>query len=181
MRYLRDFKSEPCEPAARSRSYSLRSPNRELRAAGSPGSASVVMRSKTLATLNNHPALGEAGARTARFGERSEYEGSRTAAVAWCSKTLAALNNHPALGEAGARTARFGERSEYEVGRNAAVAWRSKTLAALIDHSALGEAGVRTARFGERSEYEGSRTPASPSAFLKENRIHAEPNGACSD
>ena len=141
MRCLSDFKSEPCEPAARSRSYSLRSPNRELRAAGSPGSASVVMRSKTLTALNNHSALGEAGARTARFGEQSEYEGSR----------------------------------------NAAVAWRSKTLAALIDHSALGGAGVRTARFGERSEYEGSRTPASPSAFLKENRIHAEPNGACSD
>ena len=89
--------------------------------------------------------------------------------------------DHPALGEAGVRTARFGERSEYEGNRAAAVAWRSKTLTTLIDHLALGEAGVRTARFGERSEYEGSRTPASPSAFLEETRIHAEPNGACSD
>jgi len=120
MRYLSDFKSEPCEPAARSRSYSLRSPNRELRAAGSPGSASVVMRSKTLAALIDHPALSGAGVRTARFGERSEYEGSRTAVVAWRSKTLAALNNHRALGEAGVRTARFGERSEYEGSRTPA-------------------------------------------------------------
>ena len=120
MRCLSDFKSEPCEPAARSRSYSLRSPNRELRAAGSPGSASVVMRSQTLAALIDHSALGVAGVRTARFGERSEYQGSLTAAVAWRSKTLAALNNHPALGGAGVRTARFGERSEYEGSRTPA-------------------------------------------------------------
>jgi hypothetical protein len=78
------------------------------------------MRSKTLATLNNHPALGEAGARTARFGEQSEYQGSLTAAVAWRSKTLAALNNHSAQGGAGVRTARFGERGEYEGSRTPA-------------------------------------------------------------
>ncbi len=141
MRCLSDFESEPGEPAARSRSYSLRSPNRELRASVSPGSASVVKHSETLATLNNHPALDGAGVRTDRFGEQSTYEVSLTAAVAWRSKTLATLNNHPALGEA----------------------------------------GVRTARFGERSEYEGSRTPASPSAFLEETHIHAEPNGAYLD
>ena len=109
--------SEPGEPAARSRSYSLRSPNRELRAARSPGSASVVMQSKTLAALNDHPALCGVGARTARFGERSKCQGRLNAAVAWRSKTLAALNNHSALCEAGVRTDRFGERSEYEGSR----------------------------------------------------------------
>jgi hypothetical protein len=120
MRCLSDFKSEPGEPAARTRSYSLRSPNRDLREAGSPGPASVVKHSETLATLNNHPTLGVSGVRTARFGERSEYEGSRNAAVPWHSKTLAALIDRSALGEAGVRTARFGERSEYEGSRTQA-------------------------------------------------------------
>lgn len=120
MRCLSDFKSEPCEPAARTRSYSLRSPNRELREAGSPGSASVVKHSETLATLNNHPTMGVSGVRTARFGERSEYEGSHNAEVPWRSKTLAALFDHSALGGAGVRTARFGERSEYEGSRTPA-------------------------------------------------------------
>ena len=68
--------SEPSEPATRTRSYSLRSPNRERRKAGSPDSASLVLHLKTLPALNDHSALGEAGVRTARFGERSEYEGS---------------------------------------------------------------------------------------------------------
>ena len=68
----------------------------------------------------DHPALGVAGMRTARFGKRSLYEGNRTAAVPWRSKTLAALIDHSALGEAGVRTARFGERSEYEGSRTPA-------------------------------------------------------------
>ena len=42
--------------------------------------AAVAWRSKTLAALIDHSALGGAGVRTARFGERSEYEGSRTPA-----------------------------------------------------------------------------------------------------
>ena len=67
--------------------------------------------------LNDRIASVGAGAPTARFGGRSEYEGSRNAAVAWRSKTLAALNNHSALGGAGVRTARFGERNEYEGSR----------------------------------------------------------------
>jgi hypothetical protein len=40
----------------------------------------VVLIPKTLSALIDHPALGEAGVRTARFGERSEYEGSRAPA-----------------------------------------------------------------------------------------------------
>ena len=70
--------SESGEPATRSRSYSLRSPNRELRAASSPASPAVG--SKTPQILNDHKASVGAGARTARFGERSEYEGSRAPA-----------------------------------------------------------------------------------------------------
>jgi hypothetical protein len=70
--------SESGEPAARSRSYSLRSPNRELRAASAADPVTVPP--KTGAGLNNHKASVGAGARTARYCERSECEGSRAPA-----------------------------------------------------------------------------------------------------
>lgn len=108
------LESGAAAPAARSRSYSLRSPNRELRAAGT--AAPATLPSKTLLTLKDHLALGEAGVRTARFGERSEYEGSRApdSHSACPEETLS--NAEPATG-GGARTARFGEQSEYVGGR----------------------------------------------------------------
>jgi hypothetical protein len=82
--------SESGEPAARSRSYSLRSPKRELRAASSPASPAVG--SKTPQILNDHSASVGAGARTARFGERSEYEGSRAPAPTFALQEELAAN-----------------------------------------------------------------------------------------
>ena len=155
-----EAKSESWVPATRPRSYSLRSPNRERRAASPHASASTG--ALTQQTLNAPTAMVGVGTRTARFGERSEYEGSRVPA----STIAVHKDSQPQTSsEAGFRTARFGKRSEYEGSRVPA-----STIAVHEDSQpqTSSEAGFRTTRFGERSEYEGSRVPASTIA------VHAE-------